>query len=361
MKTYRYFFLVILFLLPMMTIHAQDDIQSQLNSFVAEIAPKDGAAVSARITIGDKTWAAAGGLVDTTKSQAASPDDRFRIASMSKTWLAVVVMQLVEKGTLSLDDPVTKWLPDDLTSQIANADQATIRQLLTMISGIPEYLNDDFYAQVGQDTTHNWTPKEALTFAHNLPASFAPGEGFEYCNSNYLLLQLIVEAASKKPMHQLMREGIFTPLKLENTYVQIEEKGAPFVHGYEDFDGDGQIDDVTDYNDGAGLGDGALVSNTADLTRFYQGLFVRHEILGEASVQAMIDAGKNENEYGIALEVSEGDHGLQLGHTGSVLGFSGAVYYLPDLDATVVILYGSQSLDTAHVDKLIEIAASAGH
>ncbi len=359
MKFSRCFFFVLLVLTPMMTIHAQDDIQAQLDSFIAEIAPADGAAVSARITIGDKTWAAAGGLVDISQSEKATPDDRFRIASMSKTWLAVVVMQLAEKDVLSLDDAVTKWLPDDLTSKIVNADQATIRQLLTMTSGIPEYLNDDFYEQVGVDTTHSWTAEEALTYAYKLPASFAPGEGFEYCNSNYVLLQRIVESATKKPMHQLMREGIFTPLKLENTYVQVQEQGAAFVHGYEDFDGDGQIDDVTDYNDGAGLGDGALISNTADLTHFYQSVFAHHEVLSEASVQEMIDAGKNDNEYGIALEVSEGSHGLQLGHTGAVLGFTGAVYYLPDLDATVVILYGSESLDTAHVDKLIEIAAGA--
>ncbi len=359
MKSCRYCFLILLFLLPMMTIHAQDDIQSQLDSFIAEIAPSDGPAVSARITIGDQTWAAAGGLVVTSQSEKAAPDDRFRIASMSKAWLAVVVMRLAEKGVLKLNDPVTKWLPTNLTGKIANADQATIRQLLTMTSGIPEYLNDEFYAQVGQDTTHVWTAEEALTYAYKLPASFAPGEGFEYCNSNYVLLQLIVEAATQKPMYQLMRDQIFTPLKLENTYVQVQEKGAPFVHGYEDFDGDGQTDDVTNYNDGAGLGDGALISNTADLTRFYQAVFAHHEILSEASVQEIIDAGKNDNEYGIALEVSEGSHGLQLGHTGSVLGFSGAVYYLPDLDATVVILYGSQSLDNAHVDKLIEIAAGA--
>jgi D-alanyl-D-alanine carboxypeptidase len=348
-----------LLLLPAMSIRATADIQSELDSFIAGIAPGDGPAVSARITIGDQTWAAAGGLVDTTESIAATPDDHFRIASMSKLWLAVAVMQLAEKDILTLDDPITKWLPNDLTSQIANADQSTIRQLLTMTSGIPEYLNDDFYAAVGKDATHKWTAKEALTYAYDLPASFAPGDGYEYCNSNYVLMQLIVEAATQKPLYQVLREQIFTPLKLENTYVQIEEKGAPFVHGYEDFDGDGQVDDVTDYNDGAGLGDGALISTTADLTHFYQAVFAHHEILTESSVQQMIDAGHNKDEYGIGLEVTNGDHGLQLGHTGAVLGFTGAVYYLPDLDATVVILYGSPGLDTAHVDKLIEIAASA--
>ncbi len=359
MKFLGRFLLLMLLLFPAMSIHAQVDIQSELDNFIAEIAPEDGSAVSARITIGDESWFAAGGLVDTASTEPATPDDLFRIASMSKTWLAVTVMQLDESGVLSLDDPVTKWLSQDITSSIANADRATIRQLLTMTSGIPEYLNDDFYGVVGQDPYHNWTPEEVLPFAHNLPASFAPDKGFEYCNTNYILLQLIVEAAAEKPMYQVMREGIFTPLNLENTYVQVQENGASFVHGYEDFDGDGQIDDVTDFNDGAGLGDGALISTTADLTRFYQAVFKDYSILGEASVQQMIDAGKNENEYGIGLEVSEGENGLILGHTGSVLGFSGAVYYAPELDATVVILYGSQGLDSAHTDRLMEIAASA--
>lgn len=351
--------LLTLVLIPAMSIHAQNDIQAELDSFIAEIAPKDGPAVSARITIGDQTWAAAGGLVDTSGTEAATPDAHFRIASMSKTWLAVAAMQLTEKGILSLDDPVTKWLPEDLTSKIANADQATIRQLLTMTSGIPEYLNDDFYGAIAKDTTHVWTADEALTYAYNLPASFAVGEGYEYSNSNYVLLQLIVEAATQKPMHEVMRDHIFTPLKLENTYVQVQEQGPATVHGYEDFDNDGQIDDVTDYNDGAGLGDGALVSTTADLTRFYQAVFAKHEILSEASTQAMIQAADETNEYGIGLEVIQGENGLTVGHTGSVLGFTGAVFYLPDLDATVVILYGSQSYKADDSDRLIAIAASA--
>jgi D-alanyl-D-alanine carboxypeptidase len=359
MKTAIRLLLLVLLLFPAISIQAQTDVQSQLDSFIAEIAPADGPAVAARITIGDESWAAAGGLVDTADSKAATADGLFRIASISKTWLAVSVMQLSEQGVLSLDDPVTRWLPDDISRQIANTDSATIRHLLTMTSGIPEYLDDEFFYAVEENTSHAWTPREAMSYAYDLPASFAPGDGFEYCNTNYVLLQLIVEAATRKPMYQVMREQIFTPLKLKDTYVQAQEQGTAFVHGYEDFDGDGQIDDVTNINDGAGLGDGALISTTADLTRFYQALFVQHSLLDEASVQQMIDAGDNADEYGIALEVSEGNYGPQLGHTGSVLGFSGAVYYLSDIDAVVVILYGSQDLDEAHVDQLIEIAANA--
>ncbi|MEZ4669760.1 MAG: serine hydrolase domain-containing protein [Anaerolineae bacterium] len=360
MKTpIRLLLLALVLLTGASIIHAQADVQSELDTFIDENVPADGPAVAARISIGKETWAAAGGLVDTSGSIAAAPDAHFRIASMSKTWLAVTVMQLRDKGLLSLDDAASKWLPEEITSNIANADVATVRQLLMMRSGIPEYLEDDFFNAVSDDPGHAWTPEEALQFAYGLPPSFAPDEGFEYCNTNYVLLQLIVEAAAGKPMYQVMREQIFTPLGLKDTYVQVQEKGAAFVHGYEDFDGDGQVDDLTTVNDGAGLGDGALISTTADLTRFYRGVFVDHQILSAESVQEMIDAGDNADEYGIGVEVSNGQYGLTLGHTGAVLGFTGAVYYAQDLDAVVVILYGSDGMDTAHVEDLLQIAAEA--
>ena len=362
MKTLFRILLILVVILPAILVHAEADmpnVQGQLDSYIAKIAPADGSAVAARITIGADTWAAGGGLVDIKESKAASPEGRFRIASMSKTFLAVAVMQLNEAGTLTLDDPITKWLPKDITGSIANADQATIRQLLTMTSGIPEYLNADFYDTVAEDTQHPWTPQEALHYAYELPPLFAAGDGFEYTNTNYVLLQLIVEAATKKPMYEVLRAGIIDPLKLTDTYVQAQEKGGATVHGYEDFDGDDLDDDVTDINDGLGLGDGALVSTTADLTGFYQGVFVNHKILSEKSAQEMIDAGLNENEYGIGLEVFEGDYGQLIGHTGAVLGFTGAVYYAADLDAIVVILYGNTGLDMEHVNGLLDIASNS--
>ncbi|MCA0456599.1 MAG: beta-lactamase family protein [Chloroflexi bacterium] len=347
---------LVVFLIPFAAVHAQENVQAGLEAFIAEIAPEDGPAVAVSITIGDQKWMAAGGLVDVTGTTTATAGDAFRIASISKTWLAVVVMQLRDEGKLSLSDAARDWLPDAVVTALANADQATIQQLLTMTSGIPEYLNDDFFNAVAENTAATWTPEEVLGFAHGLPASFAPGEGFEYSNSNYVLLQVVVEAVTGQPMHAVMRERIFEPLGLDDTYVQIQESGSPFVHGYEDFDGDGEAEDVTDYNDGAGLGDGALISTVSDITRFYQALFVEHSLLSENSVQEMIDAGRNDDQYGIGLEVYEDESGLMIGHTGAVLGFTGAVYYAADLDAVIVILYGSDGMDEAHIERLVELA-----
>src|SRR5688572_20988398 len=171
-------------------------IQAELEAFIADIAPADGPAVSARITIGDETWAAAGGLANIETGTPATPEDRYRIASISKPWLAVIVMKLAEEGVLSLDDPVINWLPDDLIGQVASADQVTIVQLLTITGGIPDYVGDDLFNAILQDSTYQWRAEDALPFIYGVPASFAPGEGFEYSNTNYVLLQMIVEAAT---------------------------------------------------------------------------------------------------------------------------------------------------------------------
>ncbi|MDX1995384.1 MAG: serine hydrolase domain-containing protein [bacterium] len=358
MKTMlRVLLVLLLFTLTPVAVSPQDDVDGALEALLEDIAPADGPAVAVRITKGDETWAAAGGLADIENGTPASPDDRFRIGSISKSFVAVALLQLADEEVVSLDDALTDWLDEDLIAGIENAESATVGQLVTMTSGIAEYLNETFFEVILEDPTYEWTAPEVLDYARDLEASFAPGEGYEYSNTNYILLQLVIEAATEQPLHQVVREGILDPLGLENTYTQISETlPGEFIHGYEDIDGDGTLDDVGGYNDGAGLGDGALISTTADLTRFYQGLLVEEALLSDESLELMStdEAG---SEYGMGLEVIETDYGTVYGHTGAVFGFSSAAFYAPDLDVTVVILYGSSALDITHVAALFEIAA----
>jgi len=231
---------------------------------------------------------------------------------------------------------------------------------LTMTAGIPEYFDDEFYDAIYDDPTHEWSPVEVLDFARYEDAYFEPGEGFEYVNTNYVLLQLVIREATDMRLHEAVRERILDPLGLANTYTQIQETlPGEFVHGYEDIEGDDTPEDVTLLNDGAGLGDGALISTTADLTRFYQGLFIEGELLDDDSLDAMLDAADEETEYGIGLEVFDSEYGLLVGHTGAVFGFTGAVFYAEELDAIVAILYASDSLEMDDVVALLDIAESA--
>jgi D-alanyl-D-alanine carboxypeptidase len=354
-------FAVLLFVFSVGTVFAQqDDMQAQLDAFIAEIAPLDGSAVAARITIGNETWASAGGLFDVAGDVFASPDDRFPIASMSKPFMGVTVLMLQEQGVLSLDDPIINWLPDDMLSHIANGDTATIYHLATMTSGIPDYVNDSFYNAIAEDPTYRWTAEEAISFIYDQPPNFAPGESFEYSNTNFVLLQLIVETATQYPLHEVMRELIFEPLGMVDTYTWVAETlEGETVRGYEDFDGDGAAEDVTDVQDGFGLGAGGLVSNTADLTRFYQAWWRDGELLSDDSLQMIVDAAQNANHYGIGVEVQTDDrYGILIGHDGKVLGFTGGVYYAPDMDATAVILYGSAGYDVNHINALLDMAVA---
>lgn len=347
--------LLVVFLLPTFNVQAQTDPTADLEALLEEYADETEPAVSIRITTEDGSWAAATGRIDVSADAPATTDSRFRIASMSKTFVAVVLMQLVEEGKLSLDDPISKWLPEHIVSKLANAESATIFQLATMTSGIPEYLDYDFYEAILEDPTYEWTAPEVLEYAYGLDAYFAPGEDFEYTNTNYILLQLIIEAATEKPLHVVVRERILDPLGLSNTYTQLQEElSGGFVHGYEDFDEDGTVDDVTLVNDGAGLGDGALISNTADLARFYQALFINDELLKPETLQQMIDAG-DENEYGIGLSILSGPDGVVIGHDGAVSGFTGAVYYVENSEAIVVYLQASDEWNDDVFMGLMEI------
>jgi CubicO group peptidase (beta-lactamase class C family) len=361
MKT-RFMLLLMMFFLFMGTTAAQDDIEAALQEYLATFADDQGPAVSARITVGEDTWAAAAGLVDIAGNTAATPDDLFRIGSISKVFMGVVLLQLVDEGVLSLDQTAADWLPGAVLNDLANADSATLEQLVGMTSGIPEYLADDFFNAVLDNPTRRWQPEDVLEFAYGYEALFAPGEGYEYTNTNYILLELIVETATGQQLHELFRERIFEPLDMQNTYTQVFETGTPFVHGYEDIDGDGVEDDVTSINDGAGLGDGGLISTTADLTRFYQGLFIEGELLSDEMLQLMVESGvEGGNDYGLALEVSEeDDFGLVIGHTGGVFGFTSAAFYAEEYDAIVVILFANNALDDTQVPALLELAAQAG-
>jgi D-alanyl-D-alanine carboxypeptidase len=320
--------------------------QQDLDDLLAEYADSQGPAVVVQVTTPDGTWTATTGLADGSRPTA--PDDRFRIASMSKTYVATVALMLVEDGIFALDDLASDWLPADVVENIANADVVTIRQLLAMRSGIDDYLAEEFFNAILADMTYEWTAEEAITYAYGLPALFAPDEEYYYSNSNYLLMQLILENASGMTLAQLTRERILDPLGLENTYTQISETHPEgFVYGYEDIDGDGEVENVSDINDGAGLGDGALVSNTADVTAFYMALLQDQTLLGEDAMSELLTFSADDvgDAYSLGLAEWETDFGTVWGHSGGVVGFASLGVYLPDEDIIIVALAGSWDVD----------------
>lgn len=344
----RLLLLFVIIFAVMIPLSAQDE----LNDILREYATDDGPALAVQLTTPEGTWTPTAGLAD--GSRQTMPDDRFRIASMSKTYVAVVTLMLVEQGIFALDDLASDWLPADIVEAIANADVVTIRQLLAMRSGVPDYLDLDFWDAMQADLYYAWTAPEALTYAYDEPALFEPDTEYDYSNTNYVLMQLVLEQASGITLAQLIRERIIDPLGLENTYTQISETHPDgFVNGYEDIDGDGELDDVTDVNDGAGLGDGGLVSNTADITTFYKALLQDQTLLGEDMMAELLNFSADDEgaDYSLGLAQWETDYGVVWGHSGGVIGFSSLGVYLPDEEIIVVALSGSLETD---LESLVE-------
>jgi D-alanyl-D-alanine carboxypeptidase len=170
----------------------------------------------------------------TTQLGTTSPpraDTHFRIASNTKSMTAAVIVQLAQEGKLSLDDPVSKYVPS-----VPNGDNITIDELLTMRSGLYNYTDaPELAAIVDRDPTKVWTTEEVLAIAFARPPNFPPGTAYEYNNTNYTLLGLIAEQVGGRPLARAMQDRLFGPLGMHDTFLPARTSNTipdPYSHGY---------------------------------------------------------------------------------------------------------------------------------
>ena len=158
-------------------------------------------------------------------------DTHFRIASNTKTMAAAVIMQLAQESKLSLEDPVSKYVPG-----VPNGDNITIAELLEMRSGLYNYTNaPEFSASLDRDHTKVWSPAELLAIAFAHPPNFPPGTAYEYNNTNYALLGLIIEKVDGRPLAQAMQDRLFGALGMQHTVLPASAVNTipdPYSHGY---------------------------------------------------------------------------------------------------------------------------------
>ena len=188
-----------------------------------------GAVVLLRTPQGDFTAAYGTTQLGTTSPPRA--DTHFRIASNTKTMTAAVILQLAQEGKLSLSDPVSKYVPG-----VPNGDNITIAELLEMRSGLYNYTNaPELATSIDRHPTKVWTPQELLAMAFAHPPTFPPGTVFEYSNTNYALLGLIIEKVDGRPLATAMQERLFEPLGMQNTVLPASTSNSipePYSHGY---------------------------------------------------------------------------------------------------------------------------------
>ncbi|MFI9786464.1 serine hydrolase domain-containing protein [Kitasatospora sp. NPDC051984] len=232
--------------------------------------------VQARLTGPDGPDATAvGGVADTTSRQAVPADGYFRIASVTKAFVATVVLQLVADGKLSLDDTVESRLPGVVSGNGNDGRAITVRDLLQHRSGLhddyPDYTSADDFQQHRNDT---YTPQQTVARAMAHQPDFQPGTKWNYDNTGYVLLGMMIERVTGHPWHQEVRDRIVRPLGLDHTSWPGTNPALPQPHAatYQRFQDGGPLVDVTEQVGAGTNGEAGLISTTADLGRFLRAL-----------------------------------------------------------------------------------------
>ncbi|HWK81528.1 MAG TPA: serine hydrolase domain-containing protein [Thermomicrobiales bacterium] len=303
-----------------------------------------------------ETWIGAFGIADREAGTPMRTDMRLRVGSVTKTFTATVVLQLVDEGRLSLDDTLQTLLPD--APDLPHAEAITLRQILNMRSGVFNYTeHPGLFGTVPGNEDRVWSPAELVDIARQHDAYFEPGTDFHYSNTNYILLEMIVERATGNAFGDELRRRVLDPLGLTATTLPTTpDMPEPFAHGYggdpalmnPERDPDAKVveaaaepeaeatpatppkidlaalRDSTRFPPSLAAGAGAIVSTVDDLDRWIDALLEGWSLKPEtqAARMAMEPTPANEAEsaggYGLGIMRQEG----VTGHGGGILGYT---------------------------------------
>jgi D-alanyl-D-alanine carboxypeptidase len=310
----------------------QAELQRLLDRVVAGGVP--GAVLLVRE--GDRTIRLASGDGNLKPRTPMRAGDRFRVGSITKAFVATVVLQLVGERNLALRDTVERWLP----GIVPNGKRITVYQLLNHRSGLFDFGGDrKFVAAAFRDPMRDWKPRELVAIATRHKPYFAPGAGWRYSETNYYVLGLIVEAATRRSLAGELDRRIFAPLRLRATSFPSKPRIAgPHAHGYMRL-GRPSLADVTVGSPSSEWAAGALVSNADDLARFFRAL-LGGRLLPPQLMRAMETVTPTPLgwSYGLGLMKVRNPCGALWGHTGATAGYSADALNSKDGGHQVVVL-----------------------
>jgi D-alanyl-D-alanine carboxypeptidase len=331
--------------------HFSEDAVEQLDSAIAFSMKYDdlpGVVVGVWVP-GEGDYVVAKGKANLKTGEQRDLGDPFRIASITKTFTATAVLQLVEQGKLSKSDTFSKWYPD-----FPNAEQITVEDLLRMQSGIADSFDDEWWEDYEENLLAEISAEDMIERSASRGGQFTtPGQRTEYTNVNYVILGGIVERVSGEDLGTYINRNILDPLGMKNTIYPANKDLPGDLHGYHANIASAELVDTTIINPAPLSGAGAMISDISDLKRWAEGVCTAKLLKAEthrARLQTQpIAGGPAYGEYGEGIVKM----GSFCGHGGSVFGFNSAMWYLPQRDATIVVsVNGTNPYDEILADAL---------
>ncbi|WP_329196237.1 MULTISPECIES: serine hydrolase domain-containing protein [unclassified Streptomyces] len=283
---------------------------------------------------GKGTYERAFGVADKANGAPMTPDLNMRIGSETKTFTVTALLKLVDAGKVGLDDPIGTYV-----SGVPNGDRITLRQLAGMRSGLFNYSEDPgFFKALTSNPRRPFTPRELLAFAFKHPVMFAPGAKFSYCNTNLILLGLVVEKVSGDKLADYIQHNVIEPAGLHHTLFPTgSEFPKPHAQGYTNQTASGKTEDAADWNPSWGWAAGAMISDREDLRTWARVVATGTLLTPQTQAQRLKVLNADnipDSGYGLGIFNVEG----WIGHNGSLPGYESLTVYLPGPQATLVVL-----------------------
>jgi D-alanyl-D-alanine carboxypeptidase len=284
------------------------------------------------------TWVSTRGVADLSSGKPMRADMHQRIGSVTKPFTSTLLLQAEAEGLLSLNDTI-----DQYVKGVPNGDEITLRQMANMASGIANYTdNKRMWAKVVSNPEQVWRPQQLARIGIKDSPVFDPGEGWQYSNTNYILLGLVLEQVTGKPLERLYNKQIIKPLHLKETsFPDAADSSIPDPHaqGYFLESQDAKPLNATEWNPSWGWAAGGMISTAEDMLLFGhalgtgEGLLPPKQQAERLDLDSFITNDTRDAGYGLGLTYDRG----WFGHGGDIPGYNTQLFYHPGLEATVVV------------------------
>ncbi|MEM7379986.1 MAG: serine hydrolase domain-containing protein [Bacteroidota bacterium] len=307
-------------------------------------------------------WSHTEGYANLEEKKALGPDHRYYLQSVSKTYMAVVILKLYEKGKIELDDPILNYLDIAWLKNMQGSEKITVRMLLNHTSGLPEYSTDPkLVSRIVQDPLTVLSVSELLSYNKGKQLEFKPGSRYTYRNTNYELLSLIADKVTGDHI-AYMQKVIFKKLGLKNTLYltpQNHTQDLKLVSSYWDVLLESLPADISKLqraNVASMRGDDGMITSTREAVDFLKGL-VEGKLLKPKTLELMQEWVLNEQgerRYGLGVTYYDLDVTFGIGHSGGGIGAGCVLMYLPELDSILFLATNFNTMMESPIRKKAE-------